>query len=210
MAPPLLLCRLPPGPCSQDTSSWWPDIPPQPGPARLRGCSQSPSPPVSQAPRTLAGLRGFRGGLSVSHTTLICIHTYARTQHSQTHKPHVCTHAALTNTNHMYARTQHSRERTHMHTPHTCAHTQHTHRNTQCHTPVHTQHAHAATRGALPDPSRSKGRQAAVQSFGSEMPLDPEGLQCPGSDPRGLGKGLSQGLKAGGPADGGRGEAPRA
>lgn len=149
-------------------------------------------------------------------------HMSARTQHSQTHKPHVCTHAALTNTphvcthaahtntNHMYARTQHSRERTHMHTPHTCAHTQHTHRNTQCHTPVHTQHAHAATRGALPDPSRSKGRQAAVQSFGSEMPLDPEGLQCPGSDPRGLGKGLSQGLKAGGPADGGRGEAPRA
>lgn len=39
-----------------------------------------------------------------------------------------------------------------------------------------------------------------MQSFGSEMPLDPEGLQCPGSDPRGLGKGLSQGLKASRPA----------
>ena len=23
-----------------------------------------------------------------------------------------------------------------------------------------------------------------MQSFGSEMPLDPEGLQCPGPDPR--------------------------
>ena len=49
-----------------------------------------------------------------------------------------------------------------------------------------------------------------MQSFGSEMPLDPEGLQCPGPDPRGLGKGLPHGLKAGGPAEGGRGGALRA
>lgn len=181
MAPPLLLCRLPPGPCSQDTSSWWPDIPPQPGPARLRGCSQSPSPPVSQAPRTLAGLRGFRGGLSVSHTTLICIHTHARTQHSQTHKPHVCTHAALTNTPHVCTHAAHTN------TQITCMHARSTHVNAHTcthRTHVHTHSTHTGTRSATHPCTHSTHMQPH-----EALCLTPAGarggrLQCRASAPR--------------------------
>lgn len=86
-----------------------------PGPAPVRGCSQSPSPPLPQAPRTPAGLWGFCGRLSVSHTTCICMHTQARSHHTRIHKPHACMHTALTCTRqaHPCMCTQH---------PHACTH----------------------------------------------------------------------------------------